>query len=478
MNVKKYLVSSLLMISLVSIVVGCNWQSQLQDKLSTKTVSIVNQGSHYRVVLDYTKGVTPRQMGEKYGKAIVAACPDYEKLVDQSIAGFIRATATAFLQQTPTKGGREVHNSQLEEFSKQIYGMIIGRIPGFKANLNPKYRDEIEGIAAQLSGGTTNAMDDGKLSEDEVFLLNLFPDAGRAAQCTGLSVYGPRSNTGRTLTARVLDWTLEISDYLSRIQAVTFIKNREGKSICLIGFLGFQSVLSGFNEDGVFGAIMDAGTDQPYVNDRTDSYVMDLRYALENCYNLTEVANLMMDPQKQYAFNHLVYLADPDSSRVLENNISGTGSNMRRALRDDTSELNKGIQWGYQDMIAAVNAFMLKGNHNNFNDTNPFNARNPKRWESLLSQLNQHCGSGVGAQSYGSGGRCFSKRLGKEELKEIISYYHGATPSWQSEGDIYNIETQQILIFEPDQLKLEVFFRPSDGKLPSKPNFERIPVMF
>ena len=288
---------------------------------------------------------------------------------------------------------------------------------------------------------------------DEFYFLQLINDVARATQCSGISVYGARSETGHPMTARILDLYSGF-EQLKQLQAVTTI-NYGSKSICLIGYLGHLVVMTGFNSNGVFAGALDSGTGAAYSSKDKYSYATDLRYALENSVTLNDVANYMTNPLRNYTFNHNVLLSDKQTSKVLENNFSGTGTNMQRALRSDTSALNPGISWGFTDAVAAVNSFLLLGNHDNHTGV----IDNVNKWENLKSQL-QYCGDTITF----------------EELKLIASFDNGDGPDWPLTGDIYNSYTQEIILFEPDTFHLEIAFKPKSGAFPTDPVFENIPI--
>jgi hypothetical protein len=63
-------------------------------------------------------------------------------------------------------------------------------------------------------------------------------------------------------------------------------------------------------------------------------------------------------------------------------------------------------------------------------------------------------------------------------LKQIASFHNGDSPHNQSDGDIYNSLTQQIIMYQPDNNHLEVAFKPKSGILPADPVFETIEVTF
>ncbi len=395
-------------------------------------VSITNEGNYYNVVLDYTSGLSHKQIGEAFAKGILQLVPDYESLVDSYIA---------------------------ENLIKSEYKYAFYRMEDIKPQIDSKYAEEIEGMASVFSGGDRDLRSDNKISRNEMYLFNLFTDAIRGTQCCFVSAFGARSETQKTITGRNLDWYGGKQNQLPRIQAViTYVY--PDKKICSIGFMGYMGILTGFNNDKVFAGILDSGSNAAYSSEGRHSYPMDLRYALENTDTMTDAAEYMRDPKKLYAFNHIIGFSDPDSSIILENNFSGNGSDgnrVKRQIRKSDSKLNKNITWGISDAVAAVNSFVLYGNNNN----HTINKYNTKRWENIKTLL-QRDGSNISV----------------DKIRQIISYYHGSTPGVFSEsGDIYNKMTIQMVLFQPDSLSLEVFFRPKNNRInPNNPTFEKIQV--
>jgi hypothetical protein len=333
-----------------------------------------------------------------------------------------------------------------------IYDLVLSRVNDIRSQVPLEYQDEVDAMSATLGLGTPNVRGDGQLSRDELWLLNLIPDVARETQCSAVGVYEGRSATGRTMVARLLDWDVGSSNQLAKIQAVYRINNGS-KSITTIGFLGLQGVLSGYSDDNVFVSILDSGTGEPYSSLGKRSYVFDLRYALENENSLVGIADYMTNPSRNYAFNHIIFMADTDTAAVLENNFSGTGSNIRRALRDDDSALNAGVEWGFIDAVASVNSFVLKGNHDNFTGE----IRNTARWGSIRSQL-----------------MAKGETVTWAELKEIATYDGGDGPGAMESGDIYSEENIQVILFEPYTGRLEVAFHPKTGSPTSNPMFDLV----
>ncbi len=414
----------------ILLLLGCESETRTSvvrasEKSTEDPVRLTDKGRYYEVIMDFGTGLSHRQMGQALGEKIQQKVPEYEALVDSYL---VEITAN----------------------KDDVYQEFIRRANLIKAQIDPDYREEIEGMASQFSGGTVNARGDKKLSRDEVFLVNLIPDAARGSMCNALAVFGTRSETKKTMVERTLDWHGGSQNQATKIQAVMTIKNGK-KSICLIGYLGFLGVITGFNGEGVFAGILDSSLGTPYAAEGKRSYPMDIRWALENKTTLNAVADVLLDPAKKYAYNHLIVLANKNTANILENNMNGL-----RGLRSDTSALNKSPGWGFSNAVGSVNAFMLKGNTENFH------SYDTARWASMKNEL-----------------KAKGDVVTFKELKEISSFcVKGQGLGSQKQGSLYSHQTQQIILFAPAEMKLEIFFCPRDGNLPAVPSFLPVSVRF
>lgn len=423
MESKKKLPVLFLTLLFILSLVGCG-DGKLSSSDSADVILKNINNTYYEVILDYS-GTTPKNIGIQYGNVIKKTVPDYEQLVDSYL------------------------KEMVDKFFDGNMIFFFNRVKDIKQNLAQNYIDEIDGLASVLSSTNDNILGDGKLSVDELFLLNLLPDVGRATQCSAVAVFGNRSDNQQTKVGRILDWEQGSNDQLVKIQAVVTFKNGN-KSICTIGYLGFMGVITGFNDDRVFAAILDSGDKSTYDSKEKRSYSFDLREALETKTNIYDISDYMRASDKKYAYSHLIFLASSTTAIVLENDLS-----KNRIIRTDTSPLNSGIQWGVQNAIACVNSFVLNGNTDNHTGSNS----NSKRWNALRTMLF--------SQYY----------LNITQLKNIITYKTGLMPGKTEDGDLYNERTQQIIIFEPYKYNLQVFFRPLNG-LPSEPIFTTVNVAF
>jgi hypothetical protein len=110
------------------------------------------------------------------------------------------------------------------------------------------------------------------------------------------------------------------------------------------------------------------------------SYVMDLRYALENQTTLQGIADYLSG--KKYAYNFNIFLADENTAAVFEDDTHTPFSGLRTA----TSTLKTGTAtpippWDFSNAIACVNWFTLPGTYDNSNAWHG----NAPRWDSFIA---------------------------------------------------------------------------------------------
>lgn len=421
MNIKKRIAALFLPVILL-LQVGCKAAIPVSNGISSYTaegVAIQDMGTYYNVSVDYTAGLSRKEMGAALAKAILEVVPNYEYLIDSYIA---------------------------ENITQYEYPYSLFRAEDIKSQLDKEYYEELEGMGEVFSGGETNEWNDGRISADEVFLFNLFPDVIRNTQCSFVSVYGERSETGNTITGRNLDWYSGSVNQLPLLHSIMTIDYGD-KKLCSVGFLGFMGIITAINDSKVFAGILDATTGQAYDSAGKRSYVFDLRYAMENTDTMDAAAEYMLGAGKHYAVNHLIGFSDPTTSFILENNISGIGigsQRNRRAIRYEDSKLNDNITWGISNAVGTVNSFLLYGNHDNHTQ----NKYNTLRWKNMKSEL------------LGKG-----ETVSAEEMQALITFKEHDTPASFSEGgDLYNKMTLQTMVFEPKTMELSVFMQPRDTK--------------
>jgi hypothetical protein len=349
----KLLLTATLIGGIAFSLLGCSDDSQ--ERSAPNPVSIQQEIGYYDVKLNFTD-TSHFEVGRQFASAIKRTVPDYEQVVDRAL----------YLQMS---------------FLSRV-GLTFDIIRTRAQTLldNPKfhaaYRDEIVGMQEVFSY-QTDELDDGKLSANELLVFQFVPDVMRAYSCSATAAYGNATTTGKTIIGRNLEWINELIPEIAKIYAITTFRNGD-TSVVNMGVLGQLFAISMLNDKKLFAAILDSATSDletepkaivPYPGDLSQirSYSFDLRYAMENFAELSEVSGYMTAPDHVYAFNHLIFLADDESAGVVENDINlkvGTPGN--RSLRSEDSILSAQVpedqQWPIRDAIATVNDFRLPGN--------------------------------------------------------------------------------------------------------------------
>lgn len=390
------------------------------------------QDAYFDVVMDYS-GRSRREMGRALAQEILRVVPDYESVADSLLEDQFDLLAK---------------NNLSPDFP-----LALARAQAILPKVPQEYLDELAGMQEVISYDR-DLLGDRRLSKNELALFQVFQDVIRPTQCSGAAAFGGSSVTGKTVLGRNLDWDALPRNDMSRLHAVTTMKNGD-RSIVMVHFLGTLTPNSGFNDNKVFGAFLDAETGAPYPADLTSkrSYCLDFRYALEHLSTLPEMIDYMKT--KDYAFNHLVFLADENEAGVLEENIGSPGRGFRRA----DSTLRQGVSWDIPEAVATVNDFRLPGNYV-YPDDDP---SDNNRWRSYRSLLSSSLAHGT--------------KIDAENMKGIAGF-------WGTDGNAYTsgavflsnrIVTVQSIILRMDTLEMWVHFSPAGtGPMPLRPTYLRV----
>jgi hypothetical protein len=377
--------------------------------------------------------------------------------------------------------------------------------------LDQAYRDEIEGMAENFS-------DTGYDSDDILdhtylaYTISLLPDVVRPFACNAFGVDGSHSTTGKSILYRTLEWDGGTSNQLNKMHAVVKFVNG-ARTFYSIGYLGIFSVISGINRSKIYAAILDASTLIHYgspANQR--SYLYDLRYCLETMTSVDTIANYMSNldghipPTENggispYAYNHLIFMGDATKALVVENFVANQNSTdypKNQAIRasSDPTKLSLLITnydyWyhnagGSDGYLPVVNGYLKDVNltpHNYFDNMIPLYTFNFLRILAIKQRFIEK-GGHVGTP------------FGVDDVKDIIIRSNTTKnpdtddmgdctrPGDYMWGDVYNTDTQQVMIFQPDLgtdglgiMKFQIFFAPYMAPLPScadlKTSFEEI----
>ncbi|MEI7491780.1 MAG: C45 family autoproteolytic acyltransferase/hydrolase [Bacteroidota bacterium] len=385
------------------------------------------QNTYFLVTIDLTR-LSHKEMGRMYGEKIRQAMPSYDTVMDAMMKDQFDLLKQAGLS----------------------FEVVKQRAVALLQQIRPEYRDEIEGMASVFLG-SKDEPGDGRFSRNEFLVWQFYADVVRPTQCSASAAFADASASGNTIVGRNLDWYALRDNSLAKIHTITLIHNGN-KSISCINFLGQLTPVSGFNDHHVFGAILDCETGAAYPPVQgKQSYHFDLRYALENDSTIEGLANFMKD--KDYTFNHLIFLADEHSAGVLEDNLGSKA----RGLRIPSSGVRPGSEWGIPNTFATVNDNRLPGNF----VENPEGQSNLKRWASLKSQYSLQLKSG---------------KIDIEKMKLIAGFSSGDGNA-KSSGALFrsndHAPTLQSIVLKMDTYELWVAFAPQ-GKLPMKPAYLQV----
>lgn len=410
-NMKKRIFwNFILLFATILMISGC--KAKKDNKVA---VQIEQMEGYYHVSLNYDTGISHYDMGKEYAKAILNIMPDYAKNLDSYMSYLID--------------------------SKISY---TKRIETVKEQLPEEYIDEIEGFASVIATQEVSILGDSRLSKEEIYLSNMIPDLCRPTACSGLSVFGDKSQTSKDITLRVLEWAFNKDhNEILKLQAVVDYNNGE-HSFTSFGFLGIMDIISALNDDGIFAAILD-NSERYYKESGTRSYTYDLRYALENYSTLDEVTDYMADNGRNYTFSHLILAADKEKSKVVENFVLDGGIS---AVRSVESMLSDNLLWDIPDSICVVNGNALKENVDTIS-TLPYNKN---RFETYYERLKEY------------------EKVSVSDIKDII----GKEMPKIDYGSIHTEYYLQIIIYDASTGSVEIAFMPENGMAPVKPRFVKV----
>jgi len=309
--------------------------------------TILTYPSYYEVTLDYENG-TPELVGKAYADTILQAFPDFEKIMEPYIYENIRLA-----------------------FNGAGYkpDAVKARMEGLFESIPEVYKEEITGFATELAQGEEGFVENGKISFEEAVIIQMIPDALRPTACSALSLWGEKTESNMPITLRCLEWNLGSDNQMGLINSVTHMKNGE-KSITTFGVLGLLDIISAVNNDGVFTAILDVGSEknEPYDYEGKKCYTFDIRYALENFDTATEVGEFMVANSADYTWCHNLIITDEEHSYCAEDCVGavaekGDGFSI---LRDENTPLMAGLHWDSEDSLCVVNSFAAQGNQDSF----------------------------------------------------------------------------------------------------------------
>jgi hypothetical protein len=405
------------------------------------TIQKVN-GTYYRVDVDMS-AVSHYEFGRQFALQIKNTVPDFELFVNLSI----QATITMLQEYDP--------DMDFDELSARAHAIYN--------NMPEEYQQEIQGMQSVFS--STDDEDYDQLSRNKLLVYELAPDVARLISCSASAAFGSGTTTGKTIVGRNLEWNDNTRPFLSRLHEVVVLHNGS-KSCVFFAFVGQLYPISGFNTNKLFVATLDSDTGLPYPDDDDmadkRSYVMDLRYALENQATIQGIADYLTG--KKYAYNFNIFLADENTAAVFEDNtVTATPlSPPFSGLRTATSLLKTPPipAWNFSNAIACVNWFTLPGTY----DNSSFWSGNLTRWNSFINLY---------SSAFANGGK-----VDMDIMKQIMGY-PGPTNTGKAvpDGAIWRYNEgdseMQSIIMNMETLETWVSFQP-EGVALKNPNYIQV----
>ena len=318
---------------------------------------------YYDVTLDMTGG-DAYAVGAAYAEALEQLPVQFEQMTEDYLYDTMN-TVYRSADSLAVIGSDPAHKTEL----------IAGRVHTLKAALPARYRQEMDGFASQFSGGDTGFVQDGRLSQDEADLLHLIPDVLRETACSGITVNGSRTVSGKRLTARLMEWDLGRENAMTAGNCVVHFRNGD-HSVTSVTSLGLLDIITGANDDGVFAAVLFVGSrEELYDCTGKISYTYAVREALETCTTARECGEYMNRRAPGFPYNHNVFITDENSAFVAED--CHTEYDGVPLLRDESTPLLDTLEWDAPDCLCVVNAFAAKGQGDQMTGTK----HNILRWE-------------------------------------------------------------------------------------------------
>ncbi|WMP19411.1 C45 family autoproteolytic acyltransferase/hydolase [Thiothrix lacustris] len=358
--------------------------------------------------------LSPLAIGLEVGRQSKALFPDIEYRYDAHLAAILNASA----------------------FDEILHK----RLPSLLKQLDPAYQEEMKGVASVWSISSASKLGDGQLSLEEYQILNLLPDLGLPTNGAGLGIFSKASAEESPIAGRNLDWSS--TPELRSLQAITVYQYAE-QSWVNIGFAGVLSVMSGFNQQGLFLAGINADPFSPYeyslpLPDNLNTSGFDLRKVLETRSSIQAAVRFLAG--KTYGFSSSTLIADKKSAKVLEYT---TDSNAE--LRTWDSSVRTSKPWGRPQQIAVVGCLVLPDMPDNCKDAN-----DAVRWQRLheLMQFNPTQPAKVA------------------DVSSIL--FDTANRRYE----IFNSQTLQSMIYLPENNHLYLYTAPVEGGHPAIPTHQ------
>ena len=232
--------------------------------------------------------------------------------------------------------------------------IVREQLPILLSQLNESNRQELQGVRSVWSMTGQNQLGDGLLSADEYHVLNVLPELGVPPGGVGVGVFDQASAEHGPIVGRNLDW--QSTPALRALQAITVYQYPE-RTVVHLGFAGMLSVLTGFNEQGLFVAYFNASPQTPYqqpthINATTEISGFVLRDVLRQHASVSSALRVLS--RIPFAVSNSLLLADQRVVKALEYSVGRTAQ-----VRTWDSATRSGYAWDRVWQLAVVDCHVL-----------------------------------------------------------------------------------------------------------------------
>jgi len=130
-------------------------------------------------------------------------------------------------------------------------------------------------------------------------------------QCSFFAAWGPRTQAGRTLATRNLDWVEDTG--IARNRMITLYQPDDGIPYAILGWTGFFGAIAGMNANGI--CVAEIGSHNQVQSIWGIPWTLRLREVLSKGKDLTTARNVFESCPNTQGFNFMIADGDPDGWR-------------------------------------------------------------------------------------------------------------------------------------------------------------------
>jgi hypothetical protein len=199
------------------------------------------------------------------------------------------------------EGGESIGVPDLD--LKSSRGIVLANFPGSADDFVYILIDEFKSTHGAFSEEEERAVD---------HLAKTLVSFGH--QCSMFGVFGSRTQEGRLLSGRNLDWEKDLG--INKYKMIIVNHPPSGNAHASVGFAGIWGTLTGMSAKGL--TVHEANLESSSDSFLGFPWVLRLRHVMAYASNLEEGLNLMLSTNNTVGFNHAIGSAPDNSALVFE----------------------------------------------------------------------------------------------------------------------------------------------------------------